>query len=149
LTDGDERGKIKWTEENGMNKKPDSMMYIMGLAGLIVVAVITTSIISAVKNSGNATDTRAKAGVVNTLKLVGTIESVDALTRELTVLDVQFAAESRSGKAVNYGTWKVMPPAAFDSTNAVPGVKINFTVNSDSFDVSAKQVIAAQMSITK
>ena len=125
------------------------MIYVMALAGLIVVAVITTSIIGAVKNSGNATDIRAKAGVVNTLKLVGTVESVDAVTRELTVLDVQFAAESRSGKAVNYGIWKVTPPASFDIAGAGPGVKVNFTVNSDSFNVVAKQVIAAQMSITK
>lgn len=125
------------------------MIYVMALAGLIVVAVITTAIINAVKNSGGATDIRAKAGVVNTLKLVGTVESVDSLTRELTVLDVQFAAESRSGKAVNYGTWKVTPPASFDIVSAGPGVKVSFTVNSDSFDVSAKQVVAAQMSVTK
>lgn len=132
-----------------MNKKPDSLIYIMALAGLIVVAIITTSIINAVKNSGSATDIRAKAGVVNTLKLVGTVESIDSVTGILTVLDVQFAPESRSGKAVNYGTWKVTPPSAFNIATAGPGTKINFTVNSDSFDVVAKEVVAAQMTLSK
>jgi len=132
-----------------MNKKPDSLIYIMALAGLIVAAIITTSIISAVKNNNSATDIRAKAGVVNTLKLVGTAESVDSATRTLTVLDVQFSAESRSGKAVNYGTWKVTAPTSFDIFSALPGTKINFTVNSDSFDVATKEVVAAQMSISK
>lgn len=132
-----------------MNKKPDSLVYIMALAGLIVVAIITTSIIGAVKNNDSATDIRAKAGVVNTLKLVGTIESMDTATRILTVLDVQFSPESRSGKAVNYGTWKVTAPTAFDILSASPGSKINFTVNSDSFDVALKEVVAAQMSLAK
>lgn len=132
-----------------MKKKPDSLIYIMALAGLIVVAIITTSIIGAVKNNNGTADIRAKAGVVNTLKLIGTVESLDDATRTLTVLDVQFSPESRSGKAVNYGTWKVIAPAAFDIFSAVPGAKINFTVNSDSFDVALKEVVAAQMSLSK
>ncbi len=132
-----------------MNKKPDSMVYILALAGLIVAAIITTSIIGAVKNNQAGTDIRAKAGVVNTLKLVGSVESTNDLTRTITVINVQFAEESRSGKAVNYGTWIVTPPNTFDFISAVPGAKVNFTVNSDSFDVMKKEVAAAQMAIEK
>lgn len=130
-----------------MNKKPDSLIYIMALAGLIVLGIITTSIIGAVKNNQSNTDIRAKAGVVNTLKLIGTVESADDITRTLRVLDVQFSSESRSGKAVNYGTWVVTPPNTFDFVTASPGTHIRFTVNSDSFDVMKKEVIAAEMSL--
>lgn len=132
-----------------MNKKPDSLIYILALAGLIVAGVVTTSIISAIKNNQSGTDIRAKAGVVNTLKLVGTVESTDDLTGTIRVLDVQFSSESRSGKAVNYGAWIVTPPNTFNFLTAIPGTHIQFTVNSDSFDVMKKQVVAAEMSIAK
>lgn len=134
---------------NAMNKKPDSLLYILALAGLIVAAVITTSIIGAVKNNQAGTDIRAKAGVTNTLKLTGIVESADDLKGTVKVLNVQFAQESRSGKAVDYGTWIVTPPNTFEFPTAVPGAKISFTVNSDSFDVMKKEVVAAQMAIEK
>lgn len=132
-----------------MNKKPDNLIYIMALAGLIVAGIVTTSIIGAIKNNQSGTDIRAKAGVVNTLKLVGTVESVDDITQAIRVLDVQFSPESRSGKAVNYGTWIVTPPNTFNFLNAIPGTHIQFTVNSDSFDVMKKEVVAAEMSVAK
>jgi len=119
------------------------------LAGLILAAVITTSIIGAIKNNQSNTDNRANAGLINTLKLTGSIESVDDIARTLQVLNVQFSDESRSGEAVNYGTWIVTPPNTFDFLTARPGTKISFTVNSDSFDVLKKEVVAAQMSINK
>lgn len=132
-----------------MNKKPDSLVYILALAGLIVIGIITTSIIGAIKSNQSGTDNRAKAGVVNTLKLIGTVESADTTTNTVRVLDVQFSPESRSGKAVNYGTWIVTPPNTFDFATAVPGAHIRFTVNSDSFDVMQKEVVAAEMSTEK
>lgn len=132
-----------------MNKKPDTLIYIIALAGLIVAAVITTSIIGAVKNNQSGTDIRAKAGVTNTLKLTGVVENADTLTSTIKVRNVQFAQESRSGKAVDYGTWVVTPPNTFTFATAVPGTNISFTVNSDSFDVMKKEVVAAQMSIGK
>lgn len=121
----------------------------MALAGLIIAGVVTTSIIGAIKNNQSGTDNRAKAGVTNTLKLTGTVESVDDVARTLQVLNVQFSDESRSGKAVNYGTWIVTPPNTFDFPSAQPGTKISFTVNSDSFDVMKKEVVAAQMAVSK
>ena len=120
----------------------------MALGALIIAGVITTAIINVVKNNQrSATDIRAKAGVTNTLKLTGTIDSVDDAAGTLTVIDVQFAAESRSGKPVNYGTWTVTPPNIFSLSSAVPGAKVTFTVNSDSFDVVSKQVTAANVTI--
>lgn len=124
------------------------MVYAIALGSLIIVGAITTAIINVVKNNNSsATDIRAKAGVVNTLKLVGTVDSVDSIGNTITVLDVQFAPESRSGKPVNYGTWTVNPPATFSLGTASPGTRISFTVNSDSFDVVSKNVSAANVAI--
>lgn len=133
-----------------MNKKPDSMIYAMALGGLILAGVITTAIINAVKsNQGTATDIRAKAGVVSTLKLIGIVDHINDTDGTIVVNNVQFASESRSGKAVNYGTWIVTPPATFSILSAIPGNTITFTINSDSFDVATKKVVAAQVSVAK
>ncbi len=124
------------------------MIYAMALGGLIIAGIITTAIINVVKNNqSSAVDIRAKAGVTNTLKLTGTVDSIDETAGTITVLDVQFAAESRSGKPVNYGTWTVTPPRTFSLMTAVPGTNITFTVASDSFNVVSKQVTAANVAI--
>lgn len=131
-----------------MTKKPDALVYAVALGGLIIAGVVTIAIINVVKNNQSAaTDIRAKAGVTNTLKLTGTVDSIDETTGTITVLDVQFAAESRSGKAVNYGTWTVTPPVTFSLMSAIPGANITFTVASDSFNVVSKQVTAANVVI--
>jgi len=124
------------------------MVYAIALGALIIMGVVTTAIINVVKNNqSSATDIRAKAGVVNTLKLTGTVDSTDDISGTITVLNVQFADESRSGKPVNYGTWSVTPPQTFSLSTALPGTRISFTVNSDSFNVASKQVVAAQVTI--
>lgn len=126
------------------------MMYAIVLGALVVAGIITTTIINVVRNNqNNATDIRAKAGVINTLKLSGTVDSINEASGTLTVLDVQFADESRSGKAINYGTWVVTPPSTFNLLSAGPGTKITFTISSDSFDVAAKQVVAAAVTVEK
>lgn len=125
------------------------MVYIIVIALLIVGAIVTTSIITAVKNNEGAADIRAKAGVTNTLKLTGIVESIDEAGGTMIVNNVQFSAESRSGKAVNYGTWVVTPPSTFSLSSASPGVNITFTVSSDSFNVADKHVAAAQVTVGK
>ena len=124
------------------------MIYAMALGGLIIAGIITTAIINVVRNNqSSAVDIRAKAGVTNTLKLTGTVDSIDETAGTITVLDVQFAEESRSGKAVNYGRWTVTPPVTFSLMSAIPGANITFTVASDSFNVVSKQVTAANVVI--
>ena len=124
------------------------MVYAIALGALILAGVITTAIINVVKNNqSSATDIRAKAGVTNTLKLTGTIDSIDEIAGTITAIDVQFTAESRSGKPVNYGTWTVTPPTTFALSTAAPGAKVTFTVDSDSFNVVSKKVTAANVTI--
>ncbi len=130
-----------------MDKKSNTYVYIIALGALIVLGIITTSIIGAVKNNQSSGDIRAKAGTLNTLKLVGNVSQINEAEGTIIISDVQFSDESRSGKAVNYGTWTVTPPQTFSLLTAVPGAKITFTVNTPSFNVSTKQVTAVQMTI--
>lgn len=130
-----------------MSKKPDALVYIIALGILIVAGIITTSIINAVKTNEGASDIRAKAGTLNTLKLTGVVTSVDETDGTIIVSNVQFDQSSRSGKAVNYGTWKVAPPNTFALSQAAPGQTIAFTISSTSFDVASKRVAAVSISI--
>lgn len=132
-----------------MNKKPDALVYIVALGALIVVGIVTTSIINVVKTKEGSADIRAKAGTLNTLKLTGVVTSVDEAAGTIIVSDVQFDQTSRSGKAVNYGTWTVTPPNTFSISQAVPGIKIAFTISSTSFNVSSKQVAAVSVTVVQ
>lgn len=133
-----------------MKKKTDNVFYIIAAVGLIVMGIVTTTLINSVKNKeSSATDIRAKAGVTNTLKLTGTVSFVDSDNRTLTVENVQFAADSRSGNPVNYGTWSVNAPQTFDIFSAAPGNTITFTLLSDSFDVASHQTIASEITVNR
>lgn len=131
-----------------MQKRPDSLVYIIAIVSLIIVAIITTTIISSLKNnSGSATDIRARAGVINIVKLIGTVSDIDSVNGTLTVVGVQLAPESRSGPATNYGTWTVTPPRSFNLSSAAAGNTISFVVQSTSFDVASHKVVASQMTL--
>ena len=111
-------------------KKTKGLPYIVAALVLIIVGIITTAIIGAVKNNDSSSDIRAKAGVTNTLKLTGFVGSVDDINGTITVENVQFDEGSRSGPAHNYGTWTVTPPRTFSLFSAQSGKKITFTVTS-------------------
>lgn len=131
-----------------MKRRPDSLTYIVFLFVLIIVAAISSAIINAVKNNTSSpADIRARAGVVDIVKLTGTVASVDETNGIVTISNVQLAPESRTGPAVNYGTWTVTPPRTFTLSSARIGAEADFVINSDSFNVASKQVIASQMSV--
>lgn len=128
-----------------LKKRPDAMIYAIALGVLVVMGMITTAIIDRVKSSQNAGDYRAKAGVTNTLKLTGIVESVNELAGTITVSNVEFASVSRSGKAVNYGRWTVTPPSTFNLMTINPGANISFTISADSFNVETRAVVASEI----
>lgn len=132
-----------------MKGKDNTFVYIITLFALIVAAVITTTIINAVKSNqaGSQTDIRARAGVVNIVKLTGTVTGTDDTTNTITVSNVEFAPETRSGPPINYGTWTVTPPPGFNLNTALPGKTITFTINAASFDVSTHKVAASQVNL--
>lgn len=125
------------------NKVPKSLLYFIASIGFIVVAIIMSFIIEKTKSSG--TGTRARAGVTNTLKVNGTVTSVD--NGVLTVDNVFFADDSRSGPAVNYGTWEVTPPPGYNAASSGPGTTIAITIEAKTFDISSRKVKATKIQI--
>lgn len=133
-----------------MNKKPDSLIYLMALVGLIIAGAVTTAIINSVKNNQSApADIRARAGVVNIVKLTGTVTDTNTADATITVANVQLAPESRSGPAVNYGTWKVTPPLSVNFSTITSGQTVNFVVDAASFDVATHKVVASELTVVK
>ena len=128
-------------------KKTKGLPYIVVALVLVIVGIVTTAIIGAVKNNDSTSDIRAKAGVTNTLKLTGIVGAVDDVNGTITVENVQFDETSRSGPATNYGTWTVTPPQAFSLFSAQSGKKLTFTVQTESFNVAVKKVSAVQMTV--
>ncbi len=132
-----------------MNRKPDSLLYFAALAALVIVGIITTSIINAIKTNNAGTDIRAKAGVTSTLKFSGVVSQINDVDGSIVIDNMQLSAESRSGSAVDYGTWTVTPPRTFVAGSAPPGTRVSFTVSSDKFDVSSKHATAAEMTVVR
>lgn len=130
-------------------KKPKTLLYIGTVVSLIIAGVVITAIIGAVKNNKAPTDIRTKAGTTNTLKLIGIVNSVDEAMGDVIVDNVQFSQESRSGDAKNYGTWRVSPPFGFSTFSAIPGKLISFVVETETFNVLSKKVVATQMTVGK
>lgn len=129
-------------------RKSSGVIYIIAAVMLIVVGIITTTLISSVKDKDTTSDIRAKAGSTNTLKLTGTISGVNDVEGTITVTNVEFSKDSRSGDAKNYGTWTVTPPTGFAFGSAAPGLPATFTVEAASFNVASKKVVAVQMNIS-
>lgn len=133
-----------------MKKKPDSLIYLMALVGLIIAGAVTTAIINSVKNNQTApADIRARAGVINIVKLTGTVTDTSIADSTITVANVQLAPESRSGPAVNYGSWKVTPPLSVSIASISPGQTVNFVVEAASFDVATHKVVASELTVLK
>lgn len=134
-----------------MNKKPNSLLYIVAAVGLIVIGIVTTAIINAVKNTNQSggTDIRARAAVTNTLKLTGTVSEVVDLEGMIIVSNVQFADTSRSGTAKDYGSWKVFVPTTFALSSATVGSPVTFSIDAKSFNVTTKSVVASQVTVGK
>ena len=133
-----------------MKKQPDSLIYLAVICGLIIFGIITTAIISTVKNNQTApADIRARAGVVNIVKLTGTVSDTNTTDGTVTVSNVQLSPENRSGPAVNYGTWVVTPPLSVNISSLFPGKTVTFVVDAASFDVATHKVVASELTISK
>lgn len=129
-------------------KKSNNLLYIIVIVGILVTGIVTTAIINAIKNNQSSpTDIRARAGVVNIVKLTGTISDVNFSGGTLTVANTQLSQETRSGPVTNYGTWTVTVPQSFNIATAQVGREVTFVVDSNSFDVASHKVTASQVTV--
>lgn len=123
------------------------MAYILVAVVVIVAGIGTTAIINVIKNREPSSDIRARAGTLNTLKLSGVVREVKPTEGIITVDRIKFSDDSRSGPETNYGLWTVAPPREFDFKSIRVGNSVEFTVETTTFNVASKSVVATYITI--
>ena len=122
-------------------KKPSVLVYVGGSVILVMATVAFTAIINRTKPE-SSTDIRAKAGVLSTLKLTGTVVSIDTTKNILTVAQLKFHNQIGESIDTSLGTWTVTPPPAFVLSTLVPGKEVVITADASTFMVDAHAVKA-------
>lgn len=116
----------------------------MFLFGSVILIILAIPLVSLVSKSGSSTsgDVRARAAVVKTLQMNGTVNNIDE-AKGIVVLDnVYLADESRSGDAKSMGTWTVTPPTNFNFASLLPGQSIVMNIDSKTFLATSHTVTA-------
>lgn len=126
-------------------KKPSVLVYVGGSVILVVATVAFTAIINRAKPD-SSTDIRAKAGVLSTLKLTGTVGAVNIANNNFTVAQLRFHNQNGESIETTLGTWTVTPPPAFTLSSLTPGKEIVITADASTFMVDAHTVKATAIS---
>lgn len=125
-------------------------MLLIGSLVLIVLAIGMVAILDkTTSKQDSTTDVRARAAVTKNLMVNAIVESVDENTGHITVQNVYFADNSRSGEAKDMGTWIVTPPVSFDTSILAPGTKVSIGVDAKSFLAIKRTMTAATITVLK
>ena len=123
---------------------------IFGSLGLVIVGIILASIIDRATTANNGpNDIRARAGVTKNLTANATVISADAIGGTLTITDLYFTDESRSGDAQDLGSWIVTAPTTFNFSTVSRGTSIVVGIDSPSFKVAAHTFTATSITLQK
>ncbi len=118
-------------------------VFLLGSVVLIVLAIALVAVIDRVRTpTGSSTDVRARAAQTKTLKMNGTVTAIDETKGTVTVADVYFADESRSGEPTNLGTWTVIPPATFSYGSVTTGTPVAIGVDAATFNITSHSLTA-------
>jgi hypothetical protein len=124
-----------------MNNKSNTLLIFIGSVGLILIAIVFTSVIDKTKNDSKRTDTRARAGKSGSMVFRGTAGTYDSGTNILTVDRLMF--EDSQDKSL--GVWSVSTPASFNPAKITPGTRIRITASPVTFQISAKTLTATEI----
>lgn len=115
--------------------------------GSVMFAILAVGFITLLgsTNRQSTEDVRAKAGATATLKLTGTVSSVDATKGILIVDGMQFLDQTGG----SLGTWTVTPPQSFSLTSVSPGIRVTITVNPTTFIAASHTVTATQITVSQ
>ncbi len=115
--------------------------------GSVMFAILAVGFISLLGTTKqqSAADTRAKAGITATLKLMGTVASVDNAKGVLIVSGLQFIDQTGG----NLGTWTVTPPVGFSISSVSAGTKISLIVDPSTFLAASHTLTATQIVISR
>ncbi len=121
---------------------------LLGSVLLIILAIAMVSLLSRTSSS-SSTDVRARAAVVKTLELNGTVSAVNEADGTLTLDRVFLSDENREGSPQDLGRWTVTVPAAFNMASVTPGQMVKVNIDSKTFLISSHSVTALAITPVK
>ncbi len=129
--------------------KDKSNLFIFGSVIVILLGIALVAIVNKNAPAGTSTDVRARAVTQNTLKMTGTVNTVDEAGGIIQVMNVQFDDTSRAGAPQNLGDWTVMPPIGFNYASVSPGTTVTIGVNASTFNIASHEVTAVSLTAGK
>ncbi len=118
-------------------KQSNTLPYILGSLGLIVIAIIFSSILNRTSNPRDDTaNIQTRAAAPGLIKVTGVVTSVNA-DGTIVVSNLRFTDSTKS-----LGTWTVTPPAGFRTGSALPGAVLTITVDPPTM-LAAKRTLSA------
>lgn len=127
-----------------MKKKNNTLLYVVIIIGLIVSAVAATTIVN--HSQSGSSDLRAKAGVATTLRMTGTVITVDSTKGTFALANVRFATSESN---TTLGTWTVTPPPGFSLGSLSAGTQITMTVDPTTMLATNSTVTATQIIVER
>lgn len=128
-----------------MQKKNNTVLYVGISIALIIAAIAVTAIFNNAKQ-GTSEDIRAKAGVTSTLRVAGTVSSVDEARGVFVLSNFRFTT---SESPANMGSWTVTPPPGFALSSLSGGTKITMTIDPATMLAVSSTVTAIQITVER
>ncbi len=128
-----------------MQKKNNTMLYIGVSIALIIAAIAATAIVNNARQ-GSSEDIRAKAGVTSSLRVAGTVTSVDEGQGTFVLSNFHFTT---SENPTNMGTWTVSPPPGFKLGSVSDGSKITMIIDPATMLAASSTVTAIQITVER
>ena len=125
-------------------KKSNTLPYILGSMGLIVVAIIISSIVNRSKNPQSSQDIRSRASAPSLVKVTGTVNQIDEVEGTILVDNLQFEDSTKS-----LGTWTVTPPLNFQLSSVFPDARITITVSPPTMLAETRTLTATEITISR
>ncbi len=123
-----------------MNKSNALLLFVASV-GLIVVAILFTSIIAKTRDTTVRQDTRAKASAQSMTVFYGKVHSYESTTGTLIVDNLMF--DDSNGKPL--GTWNVHVPSNFDASKFPAGSEIRIGANPETFNITENTLTAKEI----
>jgi anti-sigma-K factor RskA len=123
-----------------MDKKSNILLF-GGSIGLIIAAIVVTSLIDFSRSNKKTTVPVRASKTVSSMQFTGVVASFDQQTQTLIVDDLRFADSDEK----SLGTWNITPPASFNSAVYGQGAKIRITANPVTFQIATKTLSAYEI----
>lgn len=136
----------KWNNGHMEKRKRRYSLLFYGSVGLILFATLMAVLLNRLQPTSSS-DIRAKAGVLSTLKITGTVTTVNDMDGTIVVSNVQFLDQKQGSKTL--GVWTVTPPPKFSLRDISPGVKLTLTIDAKTFLATTHTVTATTITINK